>query len=337
MKCSLLIFTMFLAFSCKKEKEDIDNNTTNLEIINLVNSWNNNHNKDSAANFSNIYAENVDYYGTSTEKGQIIKDKEKLLKKYTDFNQSISENDFNIVDNAQTKGISFTKKVTFDSNQKDYPAYLVVSEINGKWKITTESDSITDKNLLNKTKQNIVKKTKTKDAATRKLYGDFNGDGQKEYAWVKPPERLDENYEIDFGQDDERGDLAFYCPGGCNSVIYFSDNSIVPITIEGSFGGSLRNLGDLNNDGSDNIGFWNNNISYAGTGSTLFVFTTKNSEKNYVNIDEKAHFLIEPIYVKLDAMEFHKIEKIVKKLDGNKLEITEVIGWDKPKTKIIQL
>ena len=170
-----------------------------------------------------------------------------------------------------------------------------------------------------------------------KLYGDFNGDGKKEYAWVKSPERLDENYEIDYGKDDERGDLAFYCPGGCNSVIYFSDKSIVPITIENSFGGSLENYGDLNNDGSDNIAFWNNNISYAGTGSTLYIFTTKNSESNYVDAKRKDYQLIEPIYVKLDAMEFHKVEKIVKKLEGNKLEITEVIGWEKPKKKIITL
>ena len=170
-----------------------------------------------------------------------------------------------------------------------------------------------------------------------KLFGDFNGDGKKEYAWVKSPERLNENYEIDFGQDDERGDLAFYCPGGCNSVIYFSDKSIVPITIEKSFGGTLENLGDLNNDGSDNIGFWNHSISYAGTGSTLYVFKTKNSEKNYINAEKNEHLLIEPIYVKLDAMEYHKIKNIVKKIDGNKLEIKEVIGWDKPKTKIIQL
>lgn len=170
-----------------------------------------------------------------------------------------------------------------------------------------------------------------------KLYGDFNGDGKKEYAWVKSPEKLDEKYEIDFGQDDERGDLAFYCPGGCNSIIYFSDKSIVPITIENSFGGSLENLGDLNNDGADNIGFWNNNISISGTGSTFYVFKTKNSEMNYVDVKRKDYQLIEPIYVKLDAMEFHKIESIVKKLDGNKLEITEIIDWEKPKKKIIIL
>ncbi|WP_298326729.1 hypothetical protein [uncultured Dokdonia sp.] len=169
-----------------------------------------------------------------------------------------------------------------------------------------------------------------------KVYGDFNGDGKKEYAWVKAPERLDD-YDIDWGEDDARGDLAFYCPGGCNSIIYFSDRSIVPITIEHSFGGSLENYGDLNNDGSDNLGFWNANIAVSGTGSTLYVFKTKNSEQNYTNSESKDFLLIEPIYVKLDAMVYHDIDTVIKKLDGNRLEITEVISFDKPIKKIIQL
>lgn len=177
-----------------------------------------------------------------------------------------------------------------------------------------------------------------KESKENRLYGDFNGDGVKEYAWVKSPERLDDSYNIDWGMEDERGDLHMYCPGGCNSVLYFSDKSIVPITIENSWGGKLENFGDLNNDGSDNIGFYNRRVALGGTGSTLYIFKTKNSHNNYKNLERKDYLLIEPLDYRSDVLEHHKIEKPIRKLDGNRLEVIEVFGYnDEPIKKIIKL
>lgn len=44
------------------------------------------------------------------------------------------------------------------------------------------------------------------------------------------------------------------CVGGCDVVLKFSDPKIPVILVKGSIGGTLYNLGDLNNDGKDEIG-----------------------------------------------------------------------------------
>lgn len=70
------------------------------------------------------------------------------------------------------------------------------------------------------------------------VLGDYDGNGKKEYAYTK------EN-----GCNDE-------CDGKCETIIYFSDKKIKPITITQSKNGSVYNLKDLNNDGKDELGFY---------------------------------------------------------------------------------
>lgn len=72
------------------------------------------------------------------------------------------------------------------------------------------------------------------------LQGDFDGNGTKEYAYTKVSDCGDE------------------CEGKCETTIYFSDKNIKPITITPANQGSLYNLGDLNDDGKDEIGFYPN-------------------------------------------------------------------------------
>jgi len=71
------------------------------------------------------------------------------------------------------------------------------------------------------------------------IRGDFNGDGQSEVAWVETPE-IDENE-------------SMACVGECNCVIKFS-NEMPSITIEGCISGGPVNHGDLNTNGTDEIG-----------------------------------------------------------------------------------
>ncbi|MGX5687294.1 hypothetical protein ACWKWW_22330 [Chryseobacterium cucumeris] len=73
-----------------------------------------------------------------------------------------------------------------------------------------------------------------------KLQGDFDGNGTKEYAYTKVTDCGDE------------------CEGKCETTIYFSDKNIQPITITPANQGSLYNLGDLNGDGKEEIGFYAN-------------------------------------------------------------------------------
>ncbi|OCA76265.1 hypothetical protein BBI01_06115 [Chryseobacterium artocarpi] len=73
-----------------------------------------------------------------------------------------------------------------------------------------------------------------------KLEGDFDGNGTKEYIYVKVADCTDE------------------CDGTCETTIYFSDKNIKPFVISPAKGGALYNLGDLNNDGKDDVGFYPN-------------------------------------------------------------------------------
>jgi len=69
--------------------------------------------------------------------------------------------------------------------------------------------------------------------------GDFDGDGIQEYASLVPPK---------FTSD------SMNCVGKCISVINFSNKHIKPIAVDGCIGGQPTNLGDLDNDGNDEIG-----------------------------------------------------------------------------------
>ena len=68
--------------------------------------------------------------------------------------------------------------------------------------------------------------------------GDFDGDGRAEYVWLVPPE-VTEDME---------------CKGGCTSFLKFSKTMLPAIEQENCIGGTPDNLGDLNEDGGDEIG-----------------------------------------------------------------------------------
>lgn len=81
---------------------------------------------------------------------------------------------------------------------------------------------------------------KAQEGNNEKISGDFDGNGTKEYAYTKVSDCSDE------------------CDGKCDTTIYFSDKNIKPFIISPANGGTLYNLGDLNNDGKDDIGFYPN-------------------------------------------------------------------------------
>lgn len=114
--------------------------------------WSDYHNDRNISRLVSLYAPQTNYYHSNYSREQIKTSKEKLLNKYPDFKQEIS----NVtIENASTYYIvSFDKKVWTDLENapKTYPSYLHIKMIDGGWRIITESDLITDKNLSKKKK-----------------------------------------------------------------------------------------------------------------------------------------------------------------------------------------
>ncbi|MBS1624822.1 MAG: hypothetical protein JST83_12420 [Bacteroidetes bacterium] len=77
------------------------------------------------------------------------------------------------------------------------------------------------------------------DLSTDTLYGDFDGDGRREFIWVQNPHVAMDRYD---------------CNGPCDCLLRSSDRTMVPITTSDCIGGALINYGDLNGDGGDEVG-----------------------------------------------------------------------------------
>jgi hypothetical protein len=223
----ILVFPILL-FSCKPQQKDSDD--TKPEIISLVEEWNKSHSSEYKNGFEQLYADSVFFYGTLKDKNSCISIKRSLLEKQPDFYQQIYGNiDIDTISNSEVK-CSFVKRVTSNKETSDYPSYLIFKKFGNNWKITVESDLITDKN--------ISKKTTIKDIPKDAVKGDYNGDGKPEYMWLVPPEITD-------GPD---------CVGECTSYIRFSDPDIPDIVMNNCIGGQPTNRGDLNKNGTDEIG-----------------------------------------------------------------------------------
>ena len=102
--------------------------------------------------------------------------------------------------------------------------YLTTSFINGSTKKSSTSTEIS----------NSQKATPIIAAK-----GDFNGDGKIDSMWLIPPKIATND------QD---------CMGDCKSYIKFSDPNIPSIKVENCIGGVPTNLGDLNQNGTAEVG-----------------------------------------------------------------------------------
>ncbi len=292
MKLKFIIsFLAILLFAnCKNNQID-----ESVEINNTVKLWTECLNNKNFNALSDIYTDSVIYYGLNKVKKGVIDHKKKALNRHNDFKQTILNN-LKITDTINGKKVSFIKSIFFNSKQKSYPSYLVLNKIDDKWEISTESDSITDKNL---------KKNKIAESVKGKLKGDFNGDKNIEYAWIQNPETLNP------GSDEYPLTGSELCKGKCESIIYFTDKNIPAFKIS-SFGGWIINVGDIDNDGTDEIGFWRNNAPHqAGSMMQLDIYNIKKGTTPLVST-----------YIKIGLHEL-KDSEIVTKLSNNKIQIKE--------------
>jgi hypothetical protein len=219
-----------------------------------VKEWNDAHAARDIELFGGLYDKEALYYGQKRDKLFCIQDKLILFNKAADYSQSILGEIVIVKTSDSVADCRFVKHVTTNKITKDYPSYLVFKKLNDGWRIITEGDSVTDKNLA---KRNRGKKAAPENSSE----GDFNGDGKIESMRLEPPVIIED-------------DMA--CQGDCVSFIKFSDNSIPPIKVENCIGGQPVNLGDLDKNGSDEIGLipdW-----FTSCWRNYFVWTFKNGK-----------------------------------------------------------
>ena len=120
---------------------------SNAEVSEVVFAWTDGLNTRNFEGLHDLYAEKVHYYGEYLSPDEIVYNQRKLLEKYQDFNQVIaSEISTQRISNEEIR-LYFVKRVLHNGKTKDYPSYLIVRFSGAGYKIVTESDLITDRNL----------------------------------------------------------------------------------------------------------------------------------------------------------------------------------------------
>ncbi|MBU3714747.1 MAG: VCBS repeat-containing protein, partial [Ferruginibacter sp.] len=187
MKLSIFILSIsvILSFSnCKNPTSGGYQNENNAEksidpiIAKRTFEWNKANAKKDIGALSDLYCESIFYYGTQKNKNACIENKLTFFKKHPDYYQQIiGEIEVEELQSGVYKS-SFLKRVNFDQKTNDYPSYLIFNTNEGEWKISTEGDLVTDKNIA---------KSKKNEAPKQSVQGDFNGDGKMDYVWLQTP------------------------------------------------------------------------------------------------------------------------------------------------------
>lgn len=285
------------------------------DIKEFVLQWNQTHTQVKSAYLKQDYMDRVQYYGTELTKEQVQLYKNELFNQFPDYKQTVSTDEILVEKEEGNFLVSFPKKVSYNGVNATYLSFLTLIYKNGKFKILREGVAENSKNLdapifPNKGAINEINNT------SPKLYGDFNGDGLAEYAYIESPEIIEKTE----GTTD-----SISCKDGCKSIIYFSNKEISPITINNSYTSSLDNLKDLNEDGSDEIGFWN----YTETAKSLYVFDAENNK-----------LLLPALFINTTVHKKLKLIDVLKKSGPSKLRVTESVeenGKWTLKTRVVEL
>ncbi len=144
------------------DKESIEENIKSNfnsdynSIKSVVQSWNKTHQDYNFTAMQKLYSDEVLYYGKKMVNKDIVLSKQSFMKKYKDFNQNIL-GDLNIKNLDKNKmKVSFIKQASFGGKQNEYPSYLEIEKTNAGWKICTESDDVTDKNLAKRIENKVL-------------------------------------------------------------------------------------------------------------------------------------------------------------------------------------
>ena len=116
--------------------------------------WNELHQQLDADGLASLYADEVYYYHEYYSPERISKSKQNLFRKYPEFWQEVSNMKCSMLEDGRAK-VAFSKEVktTLTGKTTAYPSYLIMSKINGNWKISVESDEVTDANLAKRNRK----------------------------------------------------------------------------------------------------------------------------------------------------------------------------------------
>ncbi len=147
----LLIYLSILNgcnYNSGKKAEESTSDTTNLKK--LVADWNKAHSSKDVGVFSSLFDNSILYYGVQQDKNTCIESKLVFFKKYPDFYQQIyGDIQIEKINDKEVK-CSFVKRVTVKQATSDYPSYLTFKKYTDNWRIVTEGDLVTYKNLAKK-------------------------------------------------------------------------------------------------------------------------------------------------------------------------------------------
>ena len=304
---------VLLFFSCNEV-----NTKSEKEVHEFVKKWNDAHTQIKSPYLERYYMDVVNYYGKELTRNQVQQDKNMLFQQFPDYTQRILNDQLVVTEEKGSYLVNFTKHVTYNGIEADYNSYLSMIIKNGEFKILREGVAENAKDL----DAPIFPSARVNNAIVsnnRQLYGDFNGDGLSDYAYVISPEILS------VSKTDSQNSDEVQCKGGCNSVIKFSNKDLEAITIKGAYQSQLENLKDLNSDGADEIGFWD----IKPTTKSLFVFNASNGR-----------LLCEPVVINTAVHKNLSLIDVFKKTGPNKITVTysaQVNGKWVLKTEVIAL
>lgn len=270
------------------------------EVGKFVKQWNEAHTQLKSPYLERDYMDVVTYYGKERTRTQVQQDKNLLFQQFPDYTQRILNDQLEITKEAGSYLVTFTKHVSYNGKEADYTSYLSVMYKNNAFKILREGVAENAKDL----DAPIFPSARENNASItndRQLFGDFNGDGLSDYATVISPEISSAT------KTDVQSNNAVTCKGGCNSVITFSNKDLEAITVIGAYRSQLENLKDLNNDGADEIGFWD----LKPTSKSLYVFDATNGR-----------LLTEPVIINTTVHKNLKLIDVFKKTGPNKITVT---------------
>ncbi len=194
----------------------------------LTNKWVAGENSRDTGAISSLFYNKIFFYGKVLDRKEVLRLKHVMYKKHADYSVVLAGTIKLTNKGTDMVQADFVKQVTYGGKERRYEAYLTFRKDGGNWAIIEESDKTTDTNL--------VKMREKKEGIMR---GDFNGDGKLETATLIKPRLSDADMD---------------CDGPCTARITFSDQHIPNIIIENCIGGMPINHGDLNENGTDEIG-----------------------------------------------------------------------------------